>query len=284
MLKEDIRKLAEGWLESAAENVIQASYALSPELVGQRMYEKPLLRFGSALDPMFEQLKDPAAIGPHFMAPRQWLPEARTVIAVFLPIAGPIRAGNRQDMSRPSPGWLHARIEGQKMISALSAQLREELIRAGYRAISPHLDERLLVNEGLQASSSIPAYSSNWSERHVAFACGLGTFGLSRGLITEKGTAGRYTSLVTDLELEPDPRPYSGLYDYCSSCGACARNCPAGAISLEQGKDQDKCAAFINETRQRFAPRYGCGKCQIKVPCESGAAKKRRPHGGSGQA
>lgn len=285
MLKEDIRKLAEDYLENAAGNVIQDVYALSPELAGERMYEAPLLRFGSAGDPLFERLKEAGAVGPHFMGPREWLPEARTVISIFLPVARNIRMGNRQDLSQPSPGWLHARIEGQAMISALNAYLREELLRAGQRAVSPLLDKRLQVNEGPginldgqepaeAGQASIPSYSSNWSERHVAFVCGLGTFGLSKGLITEKGVAGRYTSLITDLELEPDSRPYSDIYEYCSGCGACVRNCPAKAITLEKGKDHGKCAAFINETRARFAPRYGCGKCQVKVPCEARAVSK----------
>lgn len=34
------------------------------------------------------------------------------------------------------------------------------------------------------------SFTSVWSERHVAYVCGLGTFGLSRGLITEKGQCG----------------------------------------------------------------------------------------------
>jgi epoxyqueuosine reductase QueG len=110
---------------------------------------------------------------------------------------------------------------------------------------------------------------SNWSERHVAFVCGLGTFGLSKGLITEKGVAGRFSSIVTDMGLSPSVRPYEGLYDYCIFCGLCARRCPANAISLDTGKAHEPCEAFLNETRALFSPRYGCGKCQSGMPCES---------------
>ena len=59
-----------------------------------------------------------------------------------------------------------------------------------------------------------PVYGSMWSERHVAYVCGLGTFGLSKGIITRRGMAGRFCSLVTELELDADIRPYQGLYDY----------------------------------------------------------------------
>lgn len=37
------------------------------------------------------------------------------------------------------------------------------------------------------AGISEKTFGSNWSERHAAYVCGLGTFGLSKGLITDKG-------------------------------------------------------------------------------------------------
>ena len=91
-------------------------------------------------------------------------------------------------------------------------------------------------------------FTSNWSERHIAFVCGLGTFGLSRGLITKAGIAGRFASLVTDLEFEPVLREYDGLYDYCTNCGACIRRCPVNAISFEKGKAHEPCASFLDYT------------------------------------
>ena len=111
-------------------------------------------------------------------------------------------------------------------------------------------------------------FSSNWSERHAAYVCGLGTFSLTRAVITKKGCAGRFGRILTDLELEPDPRPYTGVYDYCTRCGACIRRCPVQAISLEQGKQQLPCRLRSLETQRRYAPRYGCGKCQTKIPCQ----------------
>ena len=64
--------------------------------------------------------------------------------------------------------------------------------------------------------------TSLWSERHAAYVCGLRTFGLSKGLITKKGIAGRFTSLITDLPLLADERAYTDVYEYCTRCGACA--------------------------------------------------------------
>jgi len=69
--------------------------------------------------------------------------------------------------------------------------------------------------------------------------------------------------------LPPDRRGYENIYDYCSMCGKCAKNCPANAISVEKGKDHRLCFAFLEKTSEKYKPRYGCGKCQVGVPCES---------------
>ena len=120
----------------------------------------------------------------------------------------------------------------------------------------------------------------NWSERHAAYICGLGTFGLCKGIITRKGMAGRLVSIVTTCPLPPTPRPYADIYEYCSRCGLCARRCPAQAIDpargMHQAKDHAPCNDFLEKIRAlppRGASarmRYGCGKCQTGVPCEKG--------------
>lgn len=127
--------------------------------------------------------------------------------------------------------------------------------------------ENKLVDE-CSEDNNILNFTSNWSERHIAFVCGLGTFGLSKGLITNKGISGRFGSIITELYITPDKRQYDDIYEYCTMCGACGRNCPASAISVEKGKDHKACFAFLEKTREKHAPRYGCGKCQVKVPCE----------------
>ncbi len=89
------------------------------------------------------------------------------------------------------------------------------------------------------------------------------------GLISAKGVAGRYASLIVSEKIEPDERPYTGVYDYCIMCGTCISRCPAGAISLEGGKNQIKCKEWMDLMKARWSPRYGCGKCQVGIPCES---------------
>ena len=282
MEKKDIVKMATGFVENSEHNLIPKEVALSETVVGLKIFEAPIFAFGAAYDPYFNLLKDPLVIGQHFMPPQEWLPRPKTVISFFLPFTEAVKKGNRRDMSWPSEEWLHGRIEGQALVVKLCQYLSSELIIGGYKSLAPSLDERFwaktTLNNATQNSDSKSetdvAFTSNWSERHVAFVCGLGTFGLSKGLITEKGIAGRFGSIITELELPPDKRIYETIYGNCTMCGVCGKNCPANAISLDKGKNHVLCSEFINKTAAKHKPRYGCGKCQIGVPCESGIPKK----------
>jgi len=152
------------------------------------------------------------------------------------------------------------------------------LEKDGFAALSPMVDPRLSRHSPLTADKTEQGfYTSNWSERHTAYAAGLGTFGLSKGLITRKGVAGRFLSVITAAVFQPDARPYTGIYDYCNNCGVCSANCPASAISKEKGKNHYLCSEFLESTRAKHAPRFACGKCQVKVPCEEKAPNAASP-------
>lgn len=267
MDKQDLIRLAEAFVETSAENHVKKEDAMSEEVVPMRIFEPPIFGFGDPKDEYFDWLKDPDVIGPHFRRPEEWLPEAQTVISFFLPFTETVRKSNSRERIWPSEEWLHGRIEGQAMLSRLSIYLNKDLVKAGYATVTPAGSVGFWANEKPSEKNPL-GFTSTWSERHVAFICGLGTFGLSKGIITRKGMAGRFGSLVTSLRLEPDRRAYEGIYDHCSSCGACIRQCPVSAISFEHGKDHVVCSDFLDETRVRFKPRYGCGKCQVNVPCE----------------
>ncbi len=229
---------------------------------GMPAYDTPLVGVASAADPLFEQYKDPAIIGLHHLTPAQWLPGAASVVSYFLPFSAEVRMANHVP-GMPAPEWVAARFEGEAFNDYLRDQLAAWLRDMGGEAVVPcHTSDFKIV-----------ARRSNWSERHAAHAAGLGTFGLSRSLITARGTAGRFGSVITTLPLEPTPRPYSGPYDYCpwlmsGGCGACIPRCPSESITPD-GKDVATCAHHLDHVvRPVFAPRYGCGKCQTAVPCE----------------
>jgi len=262
MTRDGIIESAKHFTIDSKDNCISKEVALHGDFIGMKLFEPPIFAFGSPKDSIYEEFKLDHIIGAHFLPPTEWLPQVKTVISFFLPYTKEIRLSNEKDTCWPSAEWLHGRYEGQVFLEKLSFHLQKVLSDAGYESLVPFFDPRY----GKEGAKS--RFTSNWSERHIAFACGLGTFGLSKGLITEKGTCGRFGSILTTLDLPKDSRPYQYAYEYCTMCGACIARCPVYAISLEKGKDDLLCSAFLDKVREQNKPRYGCGKCQVKVPCE----------------
>lgn len=244
---------------------------------GMRMYEEPLVAVAAANDEWFIRFTESGIVGPRYMTPDTWLAGAQSVVCWFLPFTKIVRDTNRAP-GLPSEEWASAKIDGEAFNNALKLFVTDWLHRHSAEAVAPTCDKRFSVVNRLP----------NWSERHAAFVAGLGTFGLHRALITAKGTAGRLGSVISTLKLDPTPRPYTRHDEYCPflsqlpeqkaagkkpKCGACIRRCPAHSIS-ESGKAHDICSDFIdNEVLPLYAPRYGCAKCNVGVPCEAGIPK-----------
>jgi len=249
------------------DDIIAIANKFTKDCQSDYIFDAPIFAFGSADDELYEQYKSTDIIGGHFLTPLEWLPSAKTVISFFLPYADSIKKSNSHDCTWPSEEWLHGRYEGQLFINELLKHIRKQLLGSGYSCLVPAFDSRFGYGD------SEDKFASNWSERHAAFACGLGTFGLSKGIITEKGTCGRLGSILTALDLPKDTRQYNDIYEYCSMCGLCIPRCPVKAISFEEGKEHAPCSEFLKRVGEIHKPRYGCGKCQINVPCESRRAK-----------
>jgi epoxyqueuosine reductase len=253
-------------------------------------FDTPLAGFASASDPLFRQYK--AIIGDFHLTPGEFFAkafgtdlEAGTVICWILPVSEQGRRSNRDETRLPSLDWARVRTHGESFNNKLRKHLVTLLEGFGHRAIAP-----VLSAEWKQCDSVPAGIASSWSERHAAFAAGLGTFSLNDGLITEKGIAHRCGSVITDLVMPATPRSYSGHADNClyyrdGSCADCVKRCPAGAISAG-GHDKTRCRQYCNETIPAEAGgRYnvkvlGCGLCQAGVPCENGIPRprtKKRP-------
>lgn len=272
MNKEDVFKQIDYLYEHTEGNLVPADCP-DRECAGIRLYDKPIAGFGSAEDPLFAEYKKPGIIGPWFMGPEEWLPGSWTVISLFFPASEEVRVSNRKDGPVSSLPWAYARVDGQNYINAFMAGLSQWFVQNGVSCCVPSSDGRfrkMTAGKGIEGYAEITpeSFGSTWSERHAAYVCGLGTFGLSKGLITAKGMAGRFGSILVDLPLEADERPYTGIYDYCIHCGACVKRCPVEAIDPETGKDHMKCMVNVGKSGEILAPRYGCGLCQTKVPCE----------------
>ena len=242
------------------------------------LFSAPLVGFAAATDPLFSRYKE--VVAPLHRTPTEWLQAADqpsgagTVISWVLPIVATTRATNRSQVDEPSRAWAITRTCGEACNNRLREALTDWLIARGHGAVAPVLHPQW---SGCDVPGSGPA--SNWSERHAAYAAGLGTFSLNDGLITVAGMAHRCGSVVTTLVVEPDVRPYAGVRDWClfharNTCGACIRRCPVGALS-PAGHDKLRCRDYTYGTLQpRLHKRYGvaiagCGLCQTGVPCEA---------------
>lgn len=89
-----------------------------------------------------------------------------------------------------------------------------------------------------------------------------------------KGNAVDIPGIVKTVLYDAPLVGFASADDYCIKCGVCAKNCPAKAISLKHGKNNIKCRMHVETMRKKYSPRYGCGKCQVGVPCEFRAPRR----------
>jgi len=267
--------------------IIKDHVRLSPENslqneTNEKAFAEPLIGFSSGNDPLFEDYKQ--HVGPFHWTPLEifalTFPEptvtARelTVISWILPQTSGTKSDNRAQTKWPAERWARARIYGEQFNEKLRKHVVEILQKEGYEAVAPMLSPQWSRKESQQYG-----FASTWSERHAAYASGLGTFGLCDGLITPLGKAMRTGSVVARIQIPPTRRPYSDHHAYCphfadGSCGKCIPRCPVGAIS-ENGHDKQTCYKHTSVASRKYTKKHyhfegrGCGLCQTDVPCES---------------
>ena len=307
MKREELLKIATDFVSQSYFNNIGPQSPDAEGYFGLRVFDDPIMGIVPADDPYWKELLKPEAIGPQCMLPNQWLESAKSVVCFFLPISRQIKAYGAMSFTDIRKEWLFARTDAHWVIMSMCEYAADQLKAQGFDYIIPQNDPRYLVRSGAwhepnemyiaeealaendvykdyklvvkkeKAKSSFPVYNSNWSERHIGYTCGLGTFGLGANIITRVGTAGRLVSFVTDWVPETyDTRPYTGIYEYCTRCGACIKRCPSGSISLEGGKDKQRCHKYWESIGFAHVPRYHCGTCMAGVPCQDGIPGRKK--------
>lgn len=274
------------WMESTIKSFIKNSpeNSLKNE-ENERAWMNPLVGFSSGDDPLYQEFKD--HIGSFYWTPLEIFsktfpvsrvkPDDLTVISWILPHNERTKSDNRAETAYPSERWVRARIYGEEANEKLRRHVVATLQGSRYEAVAPMLSPFFE-----RKTSARYGFASTWSERHAAYASGLGTFGLCDGLITPRGKAMRCGSVVARIKIAPTERPYSDHHAYClffskGLCGKCIHRCPVEAIT-ESGHDKVKCRQYVRGAvpeyiRSHFGlPEgkvYGCGLCQTGVPCES---------------
>ena len=195
--------------------------------------------------------------------------DAESVIVFFFPYTEDIRRRLAQSETVIAESWKYGYAPGARLAKEIAAHLKEQLAEQDISAIEPTSIERFVrtIIPASQNGEESAHYMVSWSTRHAGFAAGLGTFGMHRHFITNKGSCGSLATLITDHEFIPSERDYTVVYEYSIHCGQCARNCPAQAIDSNGLRNLKKCSEFRAFLKEKFGG-GGCGRCFVGVPCE----------------
>jgi len=284
-LSEDVNKILAQEITDLIINYVETDHRNNFKHIKGRFFDSPLVGFARGEDHIFTTIRK--EIGMESMTPQQALlnavlprgasfsikPEEISVISWVLPINSAVREKNRLQKTGPADEWCYTRNDGERFNIELRRRVVNWLEAGGYLAAAPFLlPEFRIIRDPARHN-----FTSTWSERHIAYACGLGTFSINNALITPRGIAHRLGSVVVNTRLPATPRSYDGLMDYClfsKGCVACTKRCPVGAISKE-GLNKDICYQMNSLSREAVALRerlglekIGCGLCQVGVPCE----------------
>jgi epoxyqueuosine reductase QueG len=271
-----------GWIKEIIEefNATSENSLMNPQR--EPAWDKPLVGFANGNDPLWDEYKK--HIGDFYWTPPEIFalafpslsvkPNEITVISWILPQTKQTKLDHRKEKRLPSERWARSRKYGEDYNVKLRLYLAKKLTDGGFEAYAP-----ILSPQWEMKVSERYGLASRWSERHAAYAAGLGTFGLCDGLITPLGKAIRCGSVIARIAVAPTQRPYQDHHAYClfyskGICGKCIDRCPVGAIT-KNGHDKSKCRQYVDlETRTYINAQfgfdaYGCGLCQVGVPCES---------------
>ncbi|MEI6608568.1 MAG: epoxyqueuosine reductase [Deltaproteobacteria bacterium] len=253
--------------------------------LGERIFEEPLVGFVRGNDPIFDRFKE--VIGHHHFTPWEILcwqaenngvqppePEDLSVISFVLPFSENTRRDNAALVEWTSERWAQTWLLGEIFSQTFVREIVTYLMGQGILAIAP--DVTPMFNKKRYPKVG---WASPWSHRHIAYAAGLGTFGMHDFLITEKGVAQRLGSFVVNLKLAPNRQRSDDIHASClhyqgTQCLKCAKRCPVTAITAEHAHNKETCyqkvadsLKYCNEHYHIFI--YGCGLCATGVPCAS---------------
>lgn len=247
----------------------------------EKAFKSPIIGFSRGNDALYRFFKkdigtfywEPIEIYAKKFPNLKVLPDELTVISWILPQTEATKSDNRKISKYPAERWVRARTYGEEFNDRLRRYVITILQESGYKAVAP-----VLSPDWGWKTSKMYGFASPWSERHAAFASGLGTFGLCDGLITPIGKAMRCGSVISNIKMIPTKRKYKEKREYClffskGLCGKCIERCPVSAISFN-GHDKIKCENYLNIIKKYVNANFGfngyaCGLCQTGVPCES---------------
>lgn len=192
-----------------------------------------------------------------------------TIFSIAFPRKEDIILENSKLDDLPAKSWFSSKIIMRRDMPLFMRELHSLLNNRGI--ITDSIEE-------IRKRNAVPKDNIHfWSERHVGYACGLGSFGLNGALISKAGVAVRLANLFIKAEFDEydkiDESPFAAcLYKQNGTCGVCIKRCPNAAIT-EHGhnsqlcRDQGYTKNTIRVKEEYGLDMAGCGLCLCKVPC-----------------
>ncbi|TFF99973.1 MAG: hypothetical protein EU540_05895, partial [Promethearchaeota archaeon] len=157
-----------------------------------RIFSTPIIGVAKGDDPIFEKFKE--VVGPeHFTPVELWRacgqdeesPSNLRILSIVFPYVDRIREESKDFIEFPRvklPADIYSL--GRNYANEFKKETCRQSINFfedhGYNAVAAMVSEVFSIyTKG--------SFYSNWSERHIAYAAGLGTFSLTDALITEAG-------------------------------------------------------------------------------------------------
>lgn len=244
---------------------------------GVPLFREPVVGVQRGDDLSFAALKEPI---PVHMTPLEiWenefgiAPKQLSVLSFAMPFDLKTVGENAEAVEYPAATWFEAKLKCFKAAESVLVKIQANLNEKGIKNLRPGSSKSYKLHKQANGFEH-----PTWSERHVAYVCGVGTFGLHGALITPKGCTHRLASLLIESEFDHysvmAQSPFADcLFLQKGTCGACIKRCPADAINKENRRlvpkcreiayirNQPKCQEMLGEATG------GCAFCNVKVPC-----------------
>ncbi len=223
------------------------------------LYREPILGISTADDPLYLKLKE--LIGSWHKTPVELFSEAKAVISYFVPFTKEVTK-SPTTAADIAPQWAEAYVVINDAFEGINDKLSSYLQDHGYGsykiAATHTYDPKVL--------------KSLWSHRSAAVVSGLGQFGANTLVITDKGSSGRFCTLLTSAPIAPTAyqTPVYCFYEKDGTCLNCVKKCPVSALEANN-VDKFNCHdnvlmvnAKLVEATIGFAD--ACGKCISSCP------------------
>jgi len=211
---------------------------------------------------------------PKGMHPKDFLPEAKSVISISQPIMNPVMdapavlANREMEMIPDYAKYEYLEIFYDRvghmvhdlMLEFIGQVVGQYLMSRGYDAmifpttgLHPHV-EGMTDTEIWESPGASPLrYTSGpFSHRHAATRAGLGEFGYNNLVLTrEFGPRQRFNSIVTDAELVPDPL-ISEPICLRDACKLCLEACIMSCVTMRDDPDVTDYRSIDKDDRTRI--------------------------------